>query len=104
MFVSRTTRIIAAGTDFHGGPSVPPLSPVNLFLGELIQTLLLRAFEDAWSHSGAEGGVVVRMVISSFSAMERPSRLSIAILWFGERSLALWVMRVLMFQPHLGRN
>lgn len=52
-------------------------------------------FQDAFNHSGAEGEAVERMVISSFSAMERPNRLSITVFWSGERSFALWVTRIL---------
>lgn len=47
---------------------------------------------DACNHSGAEGAVVVRIMISSFSAIERPSKLSIASFWSGDKSLALRVM------------
>src|ERR1019366_1974276 len=45
--------------------------------------------QDFWSHSGADTDAIVRTLIASSSATERPSRLSIAIFWSGERSFAL---------------
>jgi hypothetical protein len=39
---------------------------------------------DCWSHFGAEGVAIVRMLIASSSATERPSWLSMVIFWHGE--------------------
>jgi hypothetical protein len=48
---------------------------INLFHGELIQPVLLRAFPGSLEPLRDEGEVVARILISSFSAMEHPSRL-----------------------------
>jgi hypothetical protein len=62
---------------------------VDLFDREPVEPARFAVSQDCWSHSGADADASVRMLIASFSATERPNRLSMAVFWSGGRSLAL---------------